>query len=598
MHRLWRRSLRALVALVALVCLTGGARAQLMAPGPLAAAHAALEGDGNCGRCHTSGRGTSNGLCNSCHGNVTGQGMHTRAFSGPCAKCHSDHRGRGFAMVRFNPSGFDHGQTGWPLRGEHGKVKCNQCHKSRSWIGAATACTGCHKDPHKTRFGTNCLGCHNESNWKQVNLKSFNHAQSRFPLRGAHAKAECGNCHGSPPRYAGLDFGGCTSCHKDPHGGRFSKECTNCHNENNWRQIQMKAGAHPGLSLANGHARVGCGSCHDRGIYTAPSKGRACVSCHKPIHEADFGKSCGRCHASIRWLGLSRKIGLDSHEKTPFQLRGQHLKTDCKGCHVTTKPAQQRLRELKFDKCRECHNDVHFGAFAKRDGGECAACHTDSGFRPASFGVPAHATTKFPLEGHHAAVPCGSCHDKHPKNGQRLDWRGTSARCESCHDNPHGSQFAKEMKKDGCSACHSPLDWHTPKIDHRSWPLTGAHAGAPCARCHTPSAADRKHGKGGSYRGTPRACSGCHQDVHLGQFRLSKPVKGCAVCHDTSRFKIKAFRHDALAGFPLEGRHAGSDCAKCHAERDLGGGKRARRYRLGYSACKDCHADPHAEAEP
>ncbi|HMR11545.1 MAG TPA: hypothetical protein PKA88_37450, partial [Polyangiaceae bacterium] len=117
MRRLWHLSL---LLLLALLSFGSVARAQLMAPGPLAAAHASLEGDENCGRCHSSGRGVSNGLCNSCHGNVTRQGMHTRAFSGPCAKCHSDHRGRGFAMVRFNPSGFDHGQTGWPLRGAHG----------------------------------------------------------------------------------------------------------------------------------------------------------------------------------------------------------------------------------------------------------------------------------------------------------------------------------------------------------------------------------------------------------------------------------------------------------------------------------------------
>ncbi|MEZ4226121.1 MAG: cytochrome c3 family protein [Polyangiaceae bacterium] len=591
MYRLWLHSL-----LAAVLCLLGSraALAQLLSPGPLAGAHASLEGDENCTRCHTSGRGTSNGLCNNCHGNVTKQGMHARAFSGACARCHSDHRGRGFAMVRFSPNGFDHGQTGWPLRGAHGQTKCNKCHKSRSWIGVATACTACHKDPHDKRFGLNCLGCHNESNWKTVNLKQFNHNQSRFPLRGAHASAPCGNCHGSPARYRGLDFGNCTSCHKDPHGGRFSSTCTNCHNENSWHQISMKAGAHPGLSLANGHSRVNCRKCHDKGIYAPPTRGRACVNCHKPVHEADFGKSCHKCHASIKWLGLPRKTGLRAHDKTPFSLHGKHVDVACTGCHSPQKTTQQRFRELSFAKCRDCHQDAHGGEFAKRDGGECGGCHSDSGFRPSQFGIRAHASTGFALDGKHTAVPCSSCHTNSPKDGKRLDWRGAKRVCETCHENPHGTQFAKEMKQGGCKNCHSPLGWHSPRIDHRSWPLTGAHASAPCARCHTPTEADRKSGKGASYRGTARECEGCHADVHLGQFRLSKPVKKCSACHDTNRFKIKTFDHDKLAGYALEGRHAQLQCAKCHAKASVGG-KTAARYRLGYSACRDCHADPHAE---
>lgn len=595
MRRLWYLSLL-FVAVVLGVGRT--ARAQLMSPGPLAAPHASLEGDENCGRCHSSGKGVSNGACNSCHSNVTKSGMHARVFSGGCPRCHSDHRGRGFAMVRFSASGFDHTQTSWPLTGGHAKAKCNQCHKSRGWLGLSTGCTSCHKDPHGKRFGGNCVGCHNDSSWKSVNLKSFDHSLSRFPLRGAHTKAACGNCHGSPARYQGLDFGGCTSCHKDPHAGRFSKECLNCHNESDWHGIQMKAGAHPGLSLANGHARVACGRCHNRGIYTAPSAGRACAACHKPVHEADFGKNCGRCHASIRWLGLPKKTGRDAHDKTPFPLHGRHVTVECSGCHAPSKPAQQRFRELKFGNCKDCHSDAHAGEFAKRSGGECGGCHNDAGFRPSSFGPQAHASTAFPLLGHHTAVPCGTCHDKHPKGGKRLNWQGAATRCESCHENPHGSQFAKELKQGGCASCHSPHDWHTPKIDHKGWPLTGAHAGAPCARCHTPSEADRKHGRGGSYRGTPRVCEGCHADAHMGQFRLTRPVKPCNGCHDTHSFRIAKFPHTARAGFVLEGRHAGLACAKCHPMADLNGGKSTRRYRLGYSACKHCHADPHEEAAP
>ena len=165
-----RASLRSLLLLVALLLVGRAATAQLLSPGPLAAPHASLEGDENCGRCHTSGRGTSNGLCNGCHGSVTKQGLHARAFGGPCAKCHSDHRGRGFALVRFSPNGFDHGQTGWPLQGKHGSTKCAKCHKPGTWQNVSRACKSCHKDPHDNRFGANCLGCHND---KSPTYKKF-----------------------------------------------------------------------------------------------------------------------------------------------------------------------------------------------------------------------------------------------------------------------------------------------------------------------------------------------------------------------------------------------------------------------------------------
>ena len=591
-----RRSLCSLLLQLVALLVALPASAQLLSPGPLAAPHANLEGDQNCGRCHSSGRGVSNGKCGSCHGKVVGKGLHASAFRGPCAKCHADHRGRGFALVRFNPKSFNHGLTSFPLRGAHGKIKCRECHKSRGWLGLTTGCTSCHKDPHKKRFGNRCTGCHNESNWKSVNLKGFNHSKSRFPLRGAHAKAACVNCHGKPARYTGLDFAACTSCHKNPHGGRFSTTCQNCHSESSWHRINMKPGAHPGLSLFGGHARLGCGRCHDRGALRRPSRGAACINCHKAVHDAPFGKNCRSCHGSIRWMGLPRRIGLRAHKKTPFRLKGRHQKTKCAACHQPKLPRQKRFRGLSFERCRDCHSDPHAGRFAKRDRGECGPCHSESGFRPSSFGVAMHTTTRFALVGHHTAVPCGACHSKHKDEKQRLDWRMSTRACAKCHDNPHGNQFAKQMKKNGCATCHSAVDWHLPNIDHKSWPLTGAHASAACDRCHTPTEKDRKLGRGASYRAAPRNCEGCHQDQHRGQFRLSRPKRSCKACHNTAKFAIRSFDHARLAKYPLEGRHKTLACKQCHKKQKLKDGTAAVRYRLGFRRCRDCHADPHEEA--
>ena len=409
---------------LAVLCITGAARAQLLSPGPLASAHASLEGDDKCGRCHTSGKGVANSLCTNCHVNIgtaqaNGSGMHGRAWAGQaCSKCHSEHRGRGFALVRFDPKGFDHGQI-WKLNGSHAQAKCGACHKGGAWAGLSSGCTSCHKDPHGGRFGA-CLGCHDEADWKNVQLGKFNHSLANFQLRGAHSSVPCENCHGKPARYRGLDYGSCASCHHDPHRGRFGTACTNCHVESSFHTIQMKAGAHPGVSLSGGHAKVGCGSCHDRGHLVRPSRGPSCIACHKPVHDAPFGKRCESCHAMIRWLGLPPKTSLAAHEKTPFPLHGKHVGTACQKCHSPALSAQKRFRELVFDKCKACHADKHSGEFAKRDGGDCKGCHTDEGFKPTLFGADQHGTTRFPLIGHHVASPCGTCHKNHLADQPRL----------------------------------------------------------------------------------------------------------------------------------------------------------------------------------
>lgn len=593
---------RLLLVAGTLLALLSPARAfaQLLSPGPLASAHANLEGDDQCGRCHASGKGVANSLCTTCHVSIgsaiaRGVGMHGRAWAGQsCAKCHSDHRGRGAALVRFDPKSFDHTQV-WKLNGDHATAKCGACHKSGSWQGLGTTCTSCHKDPHAGRFGA-CLTCHNESDWAEVRMEKFDHGLARFQLRGAHAQVACENCHGKPARWRGLDFAGCASCHHDPHGGRFGKTCTNCHVESSFNTIQMKPGAHPGLSLSGGHARVVCKECHDQGMFVRPKKGPRCSSCHKPVHEAPFGNRCESCHATIRWLGLPTRIGLNAHDKTPFPLHGKHVATPCQKCHLPGLSAQKRFRELSFDKCRDCHADAHAGEFQKREGGECKQCHSDEGFKPTLFGAEQHAATRFPLIGHHVAVPCNTCHENHVAGKPRVAWNVTERECARCHDNPHGEQFATEMKKHGCGGCHTPIGWDVPNIDHKTWPLTGAHASAPCGRCHRPTDADRKAGRGASYKNTPRECEGCHDDVHRGQYRLTKPVKSCKSCHTTQRFVLSEFDHAKRAGYALDGAHRRLECAACHKIEKLADGGKTTRWRLGYRRCRDCHADPHGEA--
>lgn len=346
---------------------------------------------------------------------------------------------------------------------------------------------------------------------------------------------------------------------------------------------------HPKLSLANGHARVACNKCHDRGNNRPPSKGSRCASCHRPVHVARFGNDCKDCHASIKWVGLPEETGRTNHSKTRYPLAGKHTSVACTECHEPQRPLAKRYRGLQFSACVGCHRDSHEGEFAQRNNGECAQCHTVNGFTPTLFGFAEHATTKLPLDGKHRATPCSGCH---PGARPRLSFVQPKQACADCHANPHGTQFAAEMAKGGCASCHTTLDWHQAKIDHSIWPLVGAHTRTACASCH----GEQKQGaEPAAYRGIPRECEGCHDDIHAGQFRQSQPVKSCDTCHTPETFALASTFDHGKTRWPLQGKHRPLPCDKCHRTETLRNGTTAVRWRLGYTQCKDCHANPHQE---
>jgi hypothetical protein len=591
-----------------LVVLHAPAYAQVISPGPLASAHAPIDGDDNCTHCHESGKKVVARLCLDCHKDLgtelaASRGLHGKQYKGkPCEDCHVEHLGRGTKLVRW-PGGamdkLDHKLTGWPLDGGHVKPKCLECHKKVSPLGkpqfvaTSTACESCHKDPHVGKFGNDCKKCHGVVKWETFERSAFDHALARYPLTGKHAVVACEKCHtGAPPKWKPLEFATCKSCHADPHKGQFNpKPCAECHTTDEWNVALDKIRrAHPVLSLANGHARVKCEACHDRGNNKPPSKGKKCESCHRQVHIAKFGNRCESCHASIKWVGLPESIGRDNHPKTRYPLAGKHVRVDCAACHPKTKPQAARFKNVAFGACMSCHPDTHKGELAKRKNGECAQCHTVDGFFPTTFGIRAHATAPFVLDGKHIATPCTGCH---PGARPRLSFAVGKSACIDCHENPHGTQFAKEMVQGGCATCHTSVDWHQSKIDHSIWPLLGVHAQTKCAGCH---GEQKKGAEPAAYRGIPRECEGCHDDLHAGQFRQTQPLKACKSCHDATTFAMaKTFDHKST-GWPLDGKHAPLQCDKCHAPQTLRDGTTTVRWRLGYQQCKDCHANPHQEA--
>jgi hypothetical protein len=602
---------RALIVVGVVAAATAPAAAQpsIMSPGPLSQVHATIDGDDHCGKCHQSGKQVVASLCLDCHKDLdarlaAGAGLHGREYKGQaCEHCHVEHIGRRSKLVRW-PGGsmdkLDHGKTGWTLEGDHQAVKCLDCHKATTplgrtkFIGTSAACGSCHKDPHAGSFGTDCRGCHDVADWKNFDQQKFDHDLTRYKLTGKHDDVACDGCHGTPPNWKPLQFSTCDACHADPHKGEFApKPCARCHDTRGWDRATGKfRDNHPGVSLKNGHKRVKCETCHDRGNTKSPSKGDDCVDCHKVVHEAKFGAKCEGCHKDILWLGLPDEVGRKAHDKTPYPLAGEHADVACAACHPAAKPPPQRFRQLAFDRCTGCHADPHKGEFAARDQGECAPCHAVAGFAPTTFGLDLHATTRFALDGKHVAVACTGCH---PGSRPRLDLRvpGKQA-CADCHQNPHGDQFAAELARGGCASCHATTDWHQPKIDHSTWPLTGAHARTACTGCH---GATKANAEPAAYRGIPRDCEGCHDDIHAGQFRTA-PARGCADCHDTTKYELPGFDHAARAGYALDGKHAAAKCAACHPKVELRNGASAVRYRLGYRECRDCHANPHREGAP
>jgi len=265
---------------------------EVISPGPLAAAHAGLEGVSHCNDCHTWLGGTPDASCLGCH-EVVGERMAGRLgfhgkLEGSCTDCHGDHRGREADLLGLDREGFAHDQATFALRGAHADVDCGDCHhrahpetgrEAFRPIGIPSDCAACHESPHAERLvrDRDCEGCHVAAAWSApVRVEAaadtgfdsgsetgFDHgADTRFPLDALHAPVPCASCHeggvAEPPPRA------CASCHEAAAAllaGRFGgrrvapdphAEATECH------ECHPASTAKPTLA---DHAAV-CTACH------------------------------------------------------------------------------------------------------------------------------------------------------------------------------------------------------------------------------------------------------------------------------------------------------------------------------------------------
>lgn len=238
--------------------------------------------------------------CLTCHTDI-----HRGQLSSSCTDCHSE---KGWKPVQFDHSE----QSRFELKGEHRKVKCDECHKPIKNITVTDGdniyrvirykpmgmdCVDCHKDVHEGRMGARCVECHSERGWKIT--RDFHRD---FTLSGVHYTLSCRECHVDQRKLSGLSSN-CLACHQkdDVHSGALPN-CADCHRQHFWENADFKHSMSQ-FPLRGAHRTLDCVACHSRGIYQGTPS--SCVSCHlqdalavtNPLH-AGFSNlsNCTDCH--------------------------------------------------------------------------------------------------------------------------------------------------------------------------------------------------------------------------------------------------------------------------------------------------------------
>lgn len=650
-----------------------------ISPGPLAAPHQALDGSLNCLKCHSGGSDGMNKACLSCHKPIArlisdGRGLHARAGEQKCATCHPDHAGRNFDLIQWEGGAaekFDHTRAGWPLEGRHATRACRDCHQASyqksplmadvptarrpaSWLGLERECRSCHEDPHRGSLGADCATCHAASGWKP--LAGFDHARSAFPLTGRHATVKCAECHrttetvtlaGTPKTmtiFKPAAHADCSSCHKDPHGGRLGGACSDCHATDDFHKVAGNRFDHgkTRYPLTGRHVGVECAACHDAAKAWGPKPAfDRCAACHVDPHAGEATLTgqpadCAACHDT---RGFERSTyTADQHARAAYPLTGKHRATDCSACHVRAQPAGERASGAgtarkgaaparsdivrlrpKFKACRDCHAEAHGDQLAARaDRGACEACHTPDQWVPSRFAATEHAALRLPLDGRHAAIECAACHGPKRKGLPAFPAAATVGRanvafdhdlvrCADCHVDVHRNQLRPlpGNATRACLDCHDTRAFRPSRVDptrHGTYlfKLEGAHLAVPCDACHaglsnrTPTSALVAARPAPAPLGFQRkslACRECHADPHAGQFAGRTGGDDCGFCHDQSAFQpASRFDHDRDSRFPLKGAHQTVACGKCHPSRIDAKGHAVTTWRPTDGRCEACHA--------
>lgn len=542
------------------IILPTGAHAQI-SPGPLSRAHRTLNGGTQCNTCHQFGTSTPTFKCLECHKEIAqrlsvNKGFHAQlGMKNPngrdCVRCHLEHNGESFNLIHWEPSlkQFDHRQAGYPLVDKHAAVACEKCHMPTHIAAAARPLI------------------------KQTDLTRT---------------------------YMGLSQD-CQSCHEDVHKGQLGPDCQRCHNIVDWKQAKQFDHSKTKYPLTGAHAQVACEKCHfpsgtDKTVKYTGMKFDTCTACHTDPHKGEFKAACESCHTTDSWHKVNMSQQQFDHSKTKYPLLGMHVKVGCDQCHK----AGDFKKEIAFAQCVDCHTpDPHKGQFVARTSkGECAECHNVDGWKPSLFGVKEHATSKYALEGKHAAVNCDKCH---MPAGKDTVYKVKFAACTDCHQDEHDKQFATAPYQNRCEECHTVKDFHRStftiaKHQKTKYMLTGAHVAVACADCHK-AGLDGRTDKILPFHFKDTTCTACHTDPHKGEFKERQAAKrangtplGCEACHVTkSWIDVTGFDHSKTK-FALSGGHRTVGCADCHKVLP---GTHDIQFKGTPKECEACHTDPH-----
>ncbi|UCD52678.1 MAG: hypothetical protein JSW27_08580 [Phycisphaerales bacterium] len=562
-------------------------------------------------------------VCVDCHADV-----HAGGLAKECQSCHDQHQWRPARLFRHDEY--------YVLEGTHAQAECSGCHlipergDPNLSSGAVvddiklvfnrvrgTTCFECHEDPHRTTWAKDCVDCHAAADmtWAEGNrgMSPDLHVLSGFALEVPHANVACEACHPAGLTYAqrfpdpnGAHYGrrvdNCAGCHDDPHGGQFEgryANCLDCHEKEHFSPARFDTVRHiETYPLNEAHAAAECVACHpadpNTGVHRYVATPRSCEACHDDPHGGQFEAgyaNCQDCHTEEHF-SPARFDGIRHAEVYP--LTKPHVAAECVACHPADPNTGIHRYVATPRQCEACHDDPHGGQFDARYA-DCLDCHDEDRFRPTRFDIERHAKV-YSLKGGHKAIPCVQCHVVKKETTVRL-FVDTPRLCKTCHENPHGLQFRRELTDSDCMVCHSgegetfrirPYDHH----QRTGYELTGTHAKADCTACHLerrlrdPNDASTPTRL---YRGTPTACVACHADIHRGQFEKEDRVH-CDRCHgSTIAWTADRFDHNRDSRFVLEKAHLDVACQACHPSVRQPDGEQVTQYRPLGTRCEDCH---------
>ena len=332
-----------------------------------------------------------------------------------------------------------------------------------------------------------------------------------------------------------------------------------------------------------------CASCHKTTDFGMPVKSARCTDCHNDKHNKQFltrrgdGGDCIGCHKVDGFKPTTFKVA--DHSTTKYPLVGKHAPVLCVKCHAGQ--GENTNYHPKSGACTDCRRDAHAGQFEKRFQNKCESCHDVNGFTPSRFTLTKHGETRFALAGAHLATACVDCHKAADAQAPHR-YLFADISCTSCHSDPHETQ---KGSKTTCETCHTIRSWKPIlTFDHDSTrlPLRGAHRAVACLTCHRPQELPAPALKQISFRGAPNQCSGCHEDIHGGQFRTRPEGSDCATCHNVGTWRPSSFDHSRTQ-FSLDGAHRGVACIACHKTTSQVGERSVVLYSKAPKECVACH---------